>query len=250
MTTDPLRDVSPPTRAAYSDELAAVFLFDIDGTLMMSGGAGGIAFRRAFHLWSGVDPSEVRVSMAGRTDLEILRLTLEGLGLPYPSPRERRRLVRLYLRLLTEELAFPNRARPCPGVPELLRGLATRPCAIGLVTGNIEPGARTKLAAASLESHFGFGAYGSDHEDRDRLVPIALRRLRRRNGARVPLDRVWVIGDTLRDVQCARAGGVRVLAVGTGFEDQKALAASSPDLYLQDLGDTANVLRSVGISTR
>lgn len=230
-----------------SGPFAGVFLFDIDGTLMKSGGAGGIAFRRAFHLWSGVDPSGTSISMGGRTDLEIFRLTLEALGLPYPTPPERRRLVRIYLRLLAEELETPNRTELCPGVSELLRELDRHPCAIGLVTGNIEPGARTKLRAAGIETRFGFGAYGSDHDDRDRLVPIALRRLRRHYGLEVSPDQVWVIGDTLRDVQCARAAGVRVLAVGTGFEDQSALAASDPDLYLADLTDTPTVLRGLGV---
>jgi phosphoglycolate phosphatase len=242
--SDPLQNVTVSADGCET----GVFLFDIDGTLMKSGGAGGIAFRRAFHLWSGVDPSGAQVPMAGRTDLEILRLTLDAVGLPYPTPRARRELVRIYLRLLAEELAVPNRAELCPGVSDLLRELALRPCAIGLVTGNIEPGARVKLRAAGIAERFAFGAYGSDHEDRDRLVPIAMRRLPNRNGGPVPPDRVWVIGDTLRDVQCARAAGVNVLAVGTGFEDQAALAASSPGRYLGNLSDTAAVLRLLGAS--
>lgn len=246
MISDPLQNVAMSSDGRPSECEAGVFLFDIDGTLMKSGGAGGIAFRRAFHLWSGVDPSGAQVNMAGRTDLEILRLTLEALGLPYPTARSRRELVRIYLRMLEEELSVPNRAVLCPGVSDLLQELAQRPCAIGLVTGNIEPGARVKLRAAGIEERFPFGAFGSDHEDRDRLVPIALRRLRKRNLGPVPPERVWVIGDTLRDVQCARAAGVNVLAVGTGFEDQAALAASAPGWYVADLGDTASVLRLLG----
>src|SRR5690606_36721937 len=136
----PLRSMaaSPDSLAPACE--AGVFLFDIDGTLMKSGGAGGIEFRRAFNHWSRVDPTHAQVPMAGRTDREILRLTLEAVGLPAPDPRARRELVRIYLRMLAEELSVPNRAQLCPGVSELLHEFARRPCAIGLVTGNIEPG--------------------------------------------------------------------------------------------------------------
>ena len=252
MKREPLLGAAGPPPAPAIDRrgLAGVFLFDIDGTLMQSGGAGGVAFRRAFHIWSGIDPSYVAIPMAGRTDPEILRLTLAALGVPYPAPPERRRLVRLYLRILAEELQVPGRAALCPGIAELLRALANSSGAVGLVTGNIEPGARAKLAAAGLAARFDFGAYGSDHEDRDCLVPIALRRLHRRRGLAPRPERVWVIGDTLRDVQCARAAGVRMLAVGTGFEDQDALAASGPDLYFPDLSDTAAVLSELVGSPR
>ncbi|MCA9728105.1 MAG: haloacid dehalogenase-like hydrolase [Candidatus Eisenbacteria bacterium] len=213
---------------------------------MRSGGAGAIAFRHAFREWCGIDPSRVPVSMAGRTDLEILRLTLDAVGAPYPRPADRRRLVRIYLDHLRREILVPERAAPLPGVVALLDGLHARRLPVGLVTGNIQPGATIKLAAAGLADRFDFGAFGNDREDRDELVPVALRRLRRRHGAEPRPRDVWVVGDTLRDVQCARAAGVRILAVGTGFEDQLALESARPDLYLTDLSDTARVLRRLG----
>lgn len=217
-----------------------VVLFDIDGTLMRSGGAGRRAMERALEDWLGRSVPRASVDMAGRTDLEIFRDVLGMLGLPYPSPPARRQFVRHYLMRLEEELVGGSGVEPCPGVPRLLEDLrGSGRWAVGLLTGNFEAGAWTKLRAVGLASAFDFGAFGSDAESRNDLVPVAMRRLARRGweASGVPI----VVGDTARDVECARAGGARALAVSTGFAKPGELVAACPDLLLDDLEDTAFV---------
>lgn len=213
-------------------------LFDIDGTLLHSGGAGSRAVGRVLAGWLGREVQADGAEMAGRTDLEIFRRLLDRLQVPYPPPPERRELVRRYLRCLEEELqATPP--QPCRGVPQFLEAIAADPgWAIGLVTGNLEPGAWIKLRHGGIASYFTFGAFGSDHEDRNELVPIALRRLKRRFAVTVPAQSAIVIGDTARDIACARAAGARVLAVATGSGRSEELQALAPDHFCADLSQT------------
>lgn len=227
--------MSPPPRAAA--------LFDIDGTLLDASGAGRNAFLRALEEWHGAPIGQEGLELAGRTDMEIFRGVLERAGIPYPSPPERRQLIRRYLALLTEELSATGSPIVLPGVQDLLVALAADArWILGLLTGNIEPGAWTKIRFAGLDRWFSFGAFGSDHEDRDRLVPIALARLRRKRGIALPPASVVVVGDTLRDIQCARAAGAKVVIVGTGLGDPRALRQARPDAYFTDLSDTGAVL--------
>jgi phosphoglycolate phosphatase-like HAD superfamily hydrolase len=125
-----------------------------------------------------------------------------------------------------------------PGVVELLDALAAAGAVQTLVTGNLAPNARTKLAALGLDRaplDLDVGAYGSDHHDRDELVPMAVERVRNRYG---DIDAVWVVGDTPRDLRCARAGGARCLLVATGGYAFDALIDAGADALLEDLSDT------------
>ncbi|MEZ4651324.1 MAG: haloacid dehalogenase-like hydrolase [Candidatus Eisenbacteria bacterium] len=222
------------------DGSGVVLLFDIDGTLLDARGAGRRALERAVEEWSGRSLGSFRVHLGGRTDLDIFRELVGELGIPYPAPPERRQVLRRYLELLAREL---ERTPPWvhPGVSEL----ALRPeFHHGLVTGNVRPGAELKLAAAGLGGRFSFGAYGSDHEDRNLLVPLALHRLWRRHGPKVPPARTVVIGDTEKDIECARAAGSKVLLVGTGFGDYAKLAPEA-DAALPDLGNVDLVLETL-----
>ncbi len=194
-----------------------LLLFDIDGTLLIkAAGAHAEALRAALEeVWAVPDASAVKVETAGRTDPEIARLMLGELGVPAERidagmPAFRDACAREYARRVPADLSD----RVAPGVPELLERLAARDdVTLSLVTGNLEPVARAKLGAAGIGHFFapGQGGFGSDHEHRAELPAIA----RRRAGDH-PREGTVVIGDTPRDIACARADGVRVVAVATG----------------------------------
>lgn len=202
--------------------LVPLLLFDVDGTLL--GGAGEAhweALHGALLEVHGVDAQAVPgpVSPAGRTDGEIARLILLGAGVEQQRIDKRagavaRACCRIYARLSTADLSYAV----LPGIPELLTWLSRRDqVRLGLVTGNFEPVARCKLARAGIGGHFpsGQGAFGSDCEDRTALPAIARRRAGAR-GSPHPREQTLVIGDTPRDIACARADRVRCVAVATG----------------------------------
>jgi phosphoglycolate phosphatase-like HAD superfamily hydrolase len=135
-----------------------------------------------------------------------------------------------------------------PGVRPLLDRLAARPDVfLGLVTGNVEEGARVKLDAFGLNRYFVDGGYSSDHPERSEIARIAHQRLSRRAGFRFPVDRVMVIGDTELDVVCARANGFRAIAVESGWVPRDRLLAAGPDSLLADLTDADAVLTAMGL---
>ena len=235
-------------------------LWDIDGTLVRSrGGRVSLtAFMHALRAACAVeltrDPNGRLVypaDVGGKTDPQIvLEILVEHLGAeraeallePFGSA---------YLDQLRQQReALAADLRVLPGVPEALARLQQLGVCQTLLTGNLEPVARLKLACAGLDHVFAFdlGAYGSDHRDRTRLVPITLERVRAATG-QVP-EHVVVIGDTPRDVACARAGGARAVAVATGSYSLAELAAHQPDVVLEDLHDTDAVLEALlGYST-
>ncbi len=179
-------------------------------------------------------------SMAGRTDPQIFRELLERAGAELEPERLERLRVR-YLEMLEARLA-ERAPDPKPGVLELLERLADEPSAhLGLVTGNFEEGAKLKLARMGVDHHFAVGAFGSDHADRDRLPGIAMRRAEAHFGTIHAPHQVVVIGDTPADIRCARAAGVRALAVATGPYTRAELLACHPDHALEDLGDVERV---------
>lgn len=219
-----------------------LLLWDIDGTLVVSGGAGSRALQTALRHTFGFDGSLDDIDFAGRTDRWILRKIFEKFDLP-PTEENFARYLEAYLSTLPDELANPH-ACVLPGVREALAAAGRHPAlAQGVLTGNVRRGAQTKLAHHGLWDHFPFGAFGDDSEIRNELGPHALRRAREHHGADFPADRVWIIGDTAHDIACARAFGARVLAVATGGHTFDELAAHRPDALLPDLTDTAAVLR-------
>ncbi|MFW6078919.1 MAG: haloacid dehalogenase-like hydrolase, partial [Gemmatimonadota bacterium] len=185
---------------------------------------------------------------AGKTDPQIARELLRAAGLDDATIDERAAdFWRRYIRHLEPELTGSNGRRPelMPGVVSLLDALERRTdfAVLGLLTGNIEPGARLKLAAVGVARRFGFGAFGSDHERRDRLPAIAVRRARAAVGRRFDGPEIVVVGDTPHDVTCGRALGVRAVAVATGRYGDQSLAAAGADVVLPDLSHTDAVLR-------
>ena len=208
-----------------------LLLFDIDGTLLLR---AHTAHRDSLHaalreVHGVADPAAAHVDAAGRTDGEIAREILLLSGVSAERIDERRddlrdACCREYARRCPESLA----ETVAPGIPELLESLAGRDdVRLSLVTGNFEPVARLKLARAGLGHHFppGQGGFGSDDEDRTMLPAVARRRAGRDGSPHPPEDTV-VIGDTPRDIACARADGVRCLAVATGPYAPEALQAA------------------------
>jgi phosphoglycolate phosphatase len=246
--------MTPPVRAAVGRQGAGrygeramgrrVLLWDIDGTLVHAGPAGAAVFDSALVDVLGSAPTD-RVAMSGKTDPLIVREHLALLGLD-PSPETIQEVCdRLAVRLAEAEGEIATSGSPCPGVPELLDTLRRRDDVVsGLLTGNLEANARVKLRAFGLDRFVdvGLGAFGSDDEDRNALVPIALRRVTDRLGVEPDPGDVWVIGDTPRDLDCARSGGVRCLLVATGAFDAPTLADLGADAVVEDLSDTDAVL--------
>ncbi len=228
-------------------------LFDIDGTLVDTGGAGRLGLQEAFRSVFGLDDIEgpvSRVRFDGKTDPTIISDIGREAGIP-PGAVEARyaELQEAYLQALRKELCVPNPRRlALPGVRALLDLLTARPDVfLGLVTGNVEEGARVKLDAFDLNRHFVDGGFASDHPERNEIARIAHEKLSRRAGFRFPADRVMVIGDTELDILCARANGFRSLAVASGGVPRERLEAAGPDTFLPDLRNAAAVLAAMGL---
>jgi phosphoglycolate phosphatase-like HAD superfamily hydrolase len=223
-----------------------VFLFDIDGTLINSGGAGKAALEEAMASEFAIRDLAGHVQLSGRTDRAIASdlLTMHGIE---NSAENLGRLLEAYLHHLPTCLArCPGRV--LPGIAGLLETLGNRADAhVGLLTGNVRAGARAKLGHFGLFHHFAFGGYGDRHLCRDDVAREALAEVHRRLNGSVRPERIWVIGDTPLDIRCARAIGARVAAVGTGWHAMEELAAGEPDLLFEDLSDPLRLLEQCDI---
>ena len=227
-------------------------LFDIDGTLLWTDGAGRRAIHRALVDEMGIAGPIEGFRFDGKTDPQIVRELLALAGHPDAEDASRVSVVcDRYVSLLEAELARPAQAtRVMPGVPELLAALEpleTRGQAlVGLLTGNLALGAALKLRSAGLEpARFAVGAYGSDSARRVDLPPVAARRAAERTGRRFVGSDVVIVGDTPDDVMCGVPIGARAVAVATGFYDVTALAAAGAARVFADLRDTAAVLDAI-----
>jgi phosphoglycolate phosphatase-like HAD superfamily hydrolase len=217
-----------------------ILLFDIDGTLVRTGGAGKAAMEDALRAAFGIETVYDIVPYSGRTDRAIGRdlLAIHGVAV---SPENVRRLGETYLERLPAALRA-NRGVVCPGVADLLPRLAGRSdVRLGLLTGNTRAGARAKLAHFELWDYFPFGGFGDEHLDRDDVARSALAEAVAHLGTAVAPANVWVIGDTPLDVRCAKAVGANALAVATGWHPLAELHATGADLVLEHLGDPARL---------
>ena len=221
-----------------------ICLFDIDGTLIQTGGAGKTAFEITLSSEFGVKAHENDVPFSGRTDRAIVRdfFVLHGID-DSPDSWERFRVA--YLQHLPSTLAS-HEGEVLPGVANLLEFFWSRDdVMMGLLTGNIAAGAAQKLTYYDLFHFFEFGGYGDDHVDRDAVAHAALHAARTQTESDVPAEDVWVIGDTPLDVRCARAIGANVVAVSTGRHSEEELSVEQPDVLLADLADPSPVMAIV-----
>jgi phosphoglycolate phosphatase-like HAD superfamily hydrolase len=218
-----------------------ILLFDIDGTLVRTGGAGKAAMEDGLRAEFGVKQIRDVVPYSGRTDRAIGRDILKAHEIE-PTAENQARLQNAYLSHLPESLKR-NGGTVCPGIKELLDSLQNRQgIVLGLLTGNVRPGAKHKLGHFGLWDYFVCGGFGDEHYERDDVARMAVAEVTAHLGRPVNSNEVWIIGDTPLDVQCARAVGARVVAVATGWHPIEELAIHKPDHLLSDLSSPHELL--------
>lgn len=225
-----------------------VVLFDIDGTLLISDGAGRGAMEVALTTCFGT-PGPAWYRYGGKTDRLIVRETMRLAGYDDATIDARmEEVLGLYLRGLRADLErSAHRARALPGVAALLDAVeAHEDLVLGLLTGNIVEGAQVKLRAVALApERFRVGAFGSDHEERPMLPPIARARASALLGHEVPGERLVIIGDTPADMTCGQGVGARAIGVATGGFAIEELTGYAPAAAFTDLSDTGRVLEAI-----
>jgi phosphoglycolate phosphatase-like HAD superfamily hydrolase len=211
-----------------------VWLFDVDGTLLLTQGAGRDALSLALRDQFGVEDDLTGIPFAGRTDTLILADVLRRHGLDFHDGDRERFWDRVTAHM--RALMDPPRGGLLPGVRSLLDTIGAEPGWVrALLTGNVGEMARIKLEAFGVYDAFAWGAFGDEAPDRNELAKLAVRRAAERHG--VTPERCIVVGDTEHDIACARAAGARVVAVATGSQSMQVLAAHRPDLLLGNLDD-------------
>lgn len=215
--------------------MVRLLLFDIDGTLIRTNGAGVQAFARAFATEFGVANGTDGIRFAGRTDVSLAREMFTNHGLA-PTPENFRRFFAAYVACLGPLMAQSD-GHTCPGVREFLHAAARlpQPPVVGLLTGNIRRGAEIKLRHFDLWDGFTTGAFADDHEDRDQIAVVARDRARQLLDGSLRGEEIVVVGDTPHDIRCGRAIGAKVLAVTTGGATPDALREHRPDWLVEDL---------------
>lgn len=214
-----------------------LLLFDIDGTLLLGRGIPRKVFLEVIQKRFPDFPPDSTIRFSGMTDPQIVNelLSFNGYGSKL-SDILIKEIISDFVGLLAERMTRKNPPQLLPGVRNLLDYCNENPdCYLGLVTGNVMQGARIKLNAVDLYRYFAVGAFGSDHKDRNKLPPIAVRRASLYFNINFPKDRVWIIGDSIKDVQCAKANDLKVLAVTTGFTSEEELLDHNPDFLIPDL---------------
>jgi len=219
-----------------------VCFFDIDGTLLNTGGAGQSAMEAALAAEFQTNGPVEGIHFAGRTDRAIVSDFFTYFGVD-PNDNTWSRFMQAYLTHLPEFLRNRN-GLVLPGIARLLKELARREDVfLGLLTGNFRDGARLKLQHYELFDFFTFGGFGDEHHNRDDVAREALQAAERHVGGRLEPERVWVIGDTPADVQCARAIKARAVAVATGSYAAHELEAVTPDHFFENFSDPLGLLR-------
>jgi len=224
-----------------------LLLFDIDGTLVMSGGAGKRAMNRAFEQLYGHKNILNDISLSGRTDDLILRDAFRKSGMNMTlSALEAYKKV--YFKVVEKEMHIPNhKKRIMPGISRLLPALHEQETVyLGLLTGNWQKSGYTKIRHFDLDRYFPFGAFSDDSSDRSALVPVAVQRFTERHGVHPHPQDVYVIGDTPRDVTAAKPHNVKTVAVAAALYSMDELAKSDPDYLFPDLSDFEKVMDVLG----
>jgi phosphoglycolate phosphatase len=210
-------------------------LFDIDGLLITTGGAGTRSWRWAFNELYGIPADIGKFTEAGMTDPVVGRLTFTSVIGHEPSPEELAKVISHYLMRLPEEVAASSGYKVLAGVDELLPRLSTAGFLLGITTGAVEAAAHIKLARANLNRFFSFGGYGSDSADRGELTRTAIERAGEILGTTLDSHRVLVLGDTPNDISAAHAAGAIGVGVASGRHGKAELSAAGADYVLGSL---------------
>jgi phosphoglycolate phosphatase len=212
-----------------------LLLFDIDGTLVLTGGAGIRALNRAFEQILGVVNAMEGIRPHGKTDPAIVREIFKSRGTDGHSSDITRQILDAYVQYLPDEVHTSSTYRILPGIVRFLETIKDHPgLACGLATGNVERGARIKLQRGNLNSYFKFGGFGSDAENRTDLVRRAAENGIRLSGRNISPSDTFVIGDTPLDVNAGKEAGFRTVGVATSDYSQAQLEAAGADLVLRD----------------
>jgi phosphoglycolate phosphatase len=212
-------------------------LFDIDGTLLVTGGAGAVAWQRAFRELHGIDADIEEHTHAGMTDPEIAAIVFREVIGRDGDEAERAAAIAGYLSHLEDAIEESGGYRVMPGIEALLPRLAGEGVLLGLVTGNIEAAAQIKLARAGLNRFFAFGGYGSDSSDRTELTRRAVERGGVVSGSPLDPEATFAVGDTPRDVKAGHGAGIRVVGVATGSYSVEQLREAGADWALVTVED-------------
>ena len=213
----------------------ATILFDIDGTLINSGGAGAASWRLAFDELYGIPADIGEFTDAGMTDPEVGRKTFEAVMHRAPERTEFARLLERRLHYMHETVEASTSYRILPGVEEMLPRLLDGGYLLGIVTGNVEAAAHIKLHRARLNRFFSFGGYGSDSSDRGEITRIALKRAALVYGDDIDAKQAIVVGDTPRDVEGAHAAGIECVGVASGHYTVEQLREANADYAVASL---------------
>jgi phosphoglycolate phosphatase len=214
-----------------------VALFDIDGTLIITGGAGAAAWRLAFDDLYGIPADIGEFTDTGMTDPDVGHRTFTAVLGREPTRAELAKVMERRIEHLYETVAGSDEYRVLEGVEELLPRMLDQGYLLGLVTGNVEAAAHIKLHRARLNRFFSFGGYGSDSTDRGELTRAALKRASVVSGGSVTPDQAFVVGDTPQDVAAAHAAGIPCVGVGSHHYSAEQLAAAGADYVIESLAD-------------
>jgi phosphoglycolate phosphatase len=222
-----------------------LLLFDIDGTLVSTGGAGVVALKRVVEKRYGAKDDLRDIEIAGCTDAGIAADILKKYG-ESQNEEDIRKFLNEYVGFLGETLSTTN-GEILPGMLQILNQMKVRPDRVlGLLTGNVKRGAKLKLQHYGLWDFFEFGAFADDHHDRNQLGEFARTRAHEKHGHEFDAARIDVIGDTPRDIACGKAFGARTVAVATGTWSREQLVRHQPDFLFDDLSDVNEVMRVLG----
>jgi phosphoglycolate phosphatase-like HAD superfamily hydrolase len=228
-----------------SDVAKRLVLFDVDGTLVKQWTGAPSQSGRLIKKYFGLDSSGIKFHGDGMTDRQILVEKLKLLGLKDPEKDPRIETALLGYTLITEEIMAEFGMEPIPGAESLVKKLIDSGVTVGLLTGNTPGRARLKLEAVGLWHYFKIGAFGDVTSKRSELVKIGIKEAKKKTGISFSKADVFILGDTVRDIKCAKDSGVKSISVATGKQSMETLLKENPDLIFKDFSDTDKITNAI-----